>query len=329
MNNITNIVVSSRIRLARNIEKVPFAIDDPQFFENIALGIKQSFPDFYSTKVADIAPELASSLFEQHLISKEILAHENYASLVANKKNTVSIMLGEEDHVRIQVIKQGFNLSEEYREASEIAAALEKKFKIARSKELGYITKCPTNLGSGMRASIMVFLPGLCLTGKILSVKNLFGELKITFRGEKGEGSRSDGFMYQISNQAHIALRPEEIIDMVIKATTIICEAELAAQAELFNKDKLVLRDRVMKSLGILTYAELISPDEAIEHLTNLKLGCSLNIIRFKNNRIIDDLIFTTRPHTLFSRFAKNGALPDPNAVRAKDIKSVIKQNLL
>lgn len=295
--NFDNLIMTTRIRLARNIAGVPFNTKDRRFFQKIADSIVAHNPEMMVFNLEDL-PE-RDSLFEQHLISAEFLQNTTAGILVIHKNNKISIMLGEEDHIRIQAITNRFNLLETYQAAKNIATQLEQDFNVAHDPRLGYLTKCPTNLGSGMRASVMIYLPALTLTKKITSVFNELDNNKLTIRGVYGENSDASGCIYQISNQNCITLNDQEILNMLVSKINELAAIELNLERELWQKSPDQIIDRVMRAWGLLTNAHLLTSQEAVEQLVWIKLGITLKILAFKNDRVIDDLFFVTKPATL------------------------------
>jgi len=295
--NLNNIVMTTRIRLARNIAHVPFKYSNRNFFMNIANTITHHDPSLTSYNLKDLP--IRDSLFEQHLISSDFLNNTDYGVFVTNTNNTVNIMLGEEDHIRIQAIANNYDLLNTYQTAKIIADKLESDFEIAKDNSLGYLTKCPTNLGGGLRASVMIYLPALTITKKITSVFKELDNKKITIRGAYGENSEANGCIYQISNQNCLSMSDSEIIKMLNQIITKIASTEFNLQRELWQKSPDQIIDKVMRAWGILTNAHLLTSNEAVEQLVWIKLGIGFKILTFRNNRIVDDLFFITKPATI------------------------------
>ncbi|MCL2587733.1 MAG: hypothetical protein FWE31_05910 [Firmicutes bacterium] len=319
---IENLIVSSRIRLARNLEGVPFKPTSVDAFEDLAQTIKSNNEGFASVRIDQLDQQVATALFEQHLISREILGNKKNGMLVT--RDRACVMLGEEDHVRIQVIEVGLNIQKAFMLARKIATDIETEHKIAHDEKLGFLTSCPTNLGTGMRASVMLFLPALSLTGRIMQIVNELKGHKIVVRGVYGEGSEASGYMYQISNQACLQMGEEAILKKVEEITTQICNIELNLQKELIEKNRDDITDQVMRAFGLLSHAHKISSDEATENLAWLKLGDCLGLLKFKP-RILDDLFFVIKPATLTSQNEKASNILTRDIMRATKIKEVLR----
>ncbi len=295
--NLDNLIISTRIRLARNIAHIPFDYNKRDIYSNIATFITSQHNNLTAFNLDELP--IRDSLFEQHLISADFLHNANFGVFITNADNTLNIMLGEEDHIRIQAITNHYDLWQTYQIAKNIADNLETKFEIAKDSMLGYLTKCLTNLGGGIRASVMIYLPALTITKKITSVFTELDNQKITIRGAYGENSNATGCIYQISNQNCITMSDSEVISMLNSIITKLATTELNLQRELWQKSRDQIIDKVMRAWGTLTNAHLLTSDETIEQLAWLKLGINFKILSFRNNRIVDDLFFITKPATI------------------------------
>jgi protein arginine kinase len=320
-----DLVISTRVRLARNIENVPFNDADIHLFEKIAKSIKTDNENYFIARANGLDNATQQALVEQHLISEDFLTNIDNGIIVTRGDNRVCIMLGEEDHIRIQATANSFDLNSTYQTAKVIANKLETNFKVARDNRWGYLTHHPSNLGSGMRASVMIYLPALTVTGEIKKVFNSLGS-KITVRGVYGEGSKSSGFIYQISNQNCLLMTDDEIINMVYSAINEIARAEFNSQKKLYhnNPNKIEIANEVMTAWGILTNNLLLSSADAAKHLAWIKLGVCLDILKFKNNKIIDDLFFITKPYTLSTQLKKNLSPTERDKERAGRVKEIL-----
>lgn len=322
--NLDNLVMTTRVRLARNIAHVPFTTKDRKFFTHIADSITRHRPDLAAFNLNDLP--IRDSLFEQHLISADFLQNAAVGVLVTNHDNTINIMLGEEDHLRIQAITNRYDLWQTYQTAKSIADQLEADFEIAKDPTLGYITSCPTNLGGGLRASVMIYLPALTITKKIATVFKELDNHKITIRGVYGENSNASGCIYQISNQNCVTMTDAAVLEMMNQIITKLATTELNLQRELWQKSPDKIIDKVMRAWGILTNAHLLTSDEVVEQLVWIKLGIGFKILAFRNNRIVDDLFFITKPATIVT----NHRLQNANQIaRDKKRAEQVREKLL
>jgi len=317
---VNNLVVSSRVRLARNLEGVPFKTKAKGAFEGVGGTIRRCNANFVQIPTSALAPEMANALFEQHLISNNLLDNKINSQIVARKDNKIVVMLGEEDHIRIQSLRTGFDLETAFAEAKKIDADIVKDHSIAWRKDFGFLTSCPTNLGTGMRASVMIFLPALTITGQMDLIIEQLSNQRLTVRGVYGEGSEAQGYMYQISNQACFGMTEKAIIDMVQNVTMQIVKLEYKAQNDLMKRSPDEVIDNVMRAWGLLTNAYLLSSTEAVENLALLKLGSCLGIIKFKNQGILDDLFFIIQPQTLVIRDNRASSTIERDKIRASTV---------
>ncbi len=284
--NNDGIVISTRIRLARNIEKTPFPnalANKKEVNEKISSALlsgKNALPLEYIDldKVSDLEKR---KLEEEHLISPIMLEGKDRAVLMSKDK-TMSIMLMEEDHIRLQVIMGGNRLDEAYDMATKTDDAIEEKISYAFDEEFGYLTSCPTNTGTGMRASLMLHLPALTMTRNIKKVIDSAAALGITVRGLYGEGSRADGSFYQISNSVTMGITETQIIEKLKTVVNQIIETEKKARSFLSSKSGEQLRDKLYRSYGVAKYARAVSSEEALSLISDVMLGINMGIIKEK-----------------------------------------------
>jgi protein arginine kinase len=302
--NDNKAIISSRIRLARNLvsysfpnkstkeecEKVITLVKDAIIKGNTVL--KDEF-EFY--KISELNEIDKQSMIEERLISIDLSNNECGAVLI-KKDKTVSIMINEEDHIRIQTLEHGIKLDKAWDMADKIDDILEENLKYAFHENLGYLTSCPTNTGTGMRASVMVHLPALTELGYIDEVLQISGQLGLAVRGMYGEGSDSSGCIYQMSNQLTLGRREQEIMENVMGMAKQIIDKELYARELLKNKLGIKLEDRIFRSLGILKNARTIDSKEAIKLLSTLKLGVEMGYITNITTREIDKLMVDVHP---------------------------------
>ncbi|MEE1224038.1 MAG: protein arginine kinase [Clostridia bacterium] len=284
-NNDSDIVISTRIRLARNVNGIPF----PQFLKDksqLSGEIKDSILKSNSTLAADfsyieldqVSHSQKLSMAEEHLISPQML-DGNGKSVLINKDKTMSIMLMEEDHIRLQIIKSGLALDEAYETANRVDDVIEESLTYAFDENFGYLTACPTNAGTGLRASVMMHLPALTMTKNMNRVINASTGLGIEIRGLYGEGTSAEGNLYQISNRLTLGLSEAEILEKLKGVVKQIVESEQKARALLLENSKAPLEDRLFRSYGILKYARSISSSEAKERLSDVMLGINMGIL--------------------------------------------------
>lgn len=295
-----DVVLSTRVRLARNIKDIPFGrLMTKECQEKVISICRNALSEL---KFVDLnsMPELdKNSLLEQHLISPAMIGEERQKGLILNDESTVSVMLGEEDHIRIQAMAPGFELDECMKMANEIDDRLESKTDYAFSEDFGYLTCCPTNVGTGMRASVMMHLPALARAGQIEKLISLLSKLGITVRGIYGEGSCAFGDIFQISNQVTLGVSEEEIIEKMKQVVSEIVEKERNCAKELYEKSKYVIEDRIMRSLGILKNAVILDSKEAMEKISDVRLGINLKIIEGISYERINEVMYKILPATL------------------------------
>ena len=293
-----DVVMSTRIRLARNVKDIAFP---PNYTEQqaseIADKVKAALSDEkFEFLNLDNAPELnCRALVEEHMISPQMLKGKN-KSVLLSKDGDVSIMMGEEDHIRLQVIKAGLELKEAYKRADELDDRIGKNLTYAYHDEYGFLTKCPTNTGTGMRASVMLYLPALKMAGRMNMLIGEIGKMGLTMRGIYGEGSESKGDMYQLSNQITLGISEKDIIDKLDNITNQIIRTERELRDKIYASNKDELTDEVYRAYGTLKYAKKLSSSECSSLLSTLKLGVCLNIVDKTDLDKINELIVLTEP---------------------------------
>lgn len=328
-----DIMVSTRIRLARNLKKYPFPI---RMTSQTADSVYQSVKDAIFNSNSSIAKEFEAieiarsdkiniqTLTEEHFISPD-LSKSPYGAVLINKDKTMSIMINEEDHIRLQVILPELKLKEAYETANRIDDLIEENLEYAYDEKLGYLTACPTNLGTALRASVMMHLPALTLTGEISKVVSSAGSLGIAIRGIYGEGSEAMGNLYQISNQITIGFSEEELIAKVENIAKQIENYEREARKKLLENNKLQLEDRVWRSYGILKYSRQISSKESKALISDMILGKALNIINEPINISGIELIVKTEPALIAD--GKEMTPTERDVKRSELIRSVLQTN--
>ena len=302
-NEETSVVLTGRVRLARNIAHAPFPgwarKKERQAVRESLQGKLESLPgmkDGFSHELSDLDPLQKQVLVERHLISREQAARSEGSGSVVNRKQTLSLMINEEDHLRIQAIRPSLQLKEAYKLAHSVDRKLEGSLEFAVDPKLGYLTACPTNLGTGMRASSMLHLPGLVLSDQIGQVLKGINKLGLAVRGLYGEGTESLGNLYQISNQSTLGESEEAILDRLTKVIGDVARYETQARRRLIVEDPVMVKDRIGRAAGTLTYARIITSKEALNHLSMLRLGADLDIMPGELVEICDRLFMETQP---------------------------------
>lgn len=323
-----DIIVSTRVRLARNLNKYPFpALLDQEGSEKVSEEIKNAIlssnstlsGDFKWIKMKDLSPGQRQELLEAHMISPQ-MAQSERGSLFKNSDETMSIMLLEEDHIRLQIIKSGFCLKEAWELADKVDDVLEENLSYAFSESFGYLTACPTNTGTGMRASVMMHLPALTLTNNVNKIISSASALGLTVRGLYGEGSKAYGNLYQVSNQVTLGISEKEIIDSLENIVRQIEKHERDARESLKNNEG--LKDRLWRSFGTLKFARSISSSEAKALLSDVILGRNLGIIDIEEKISAIQLMVETEPALIMKN--KNMSPEERDKKRAEILRASI-----
>ena len=295
-------VLSSRIRFARNLCGYPFegklsregAKEIIEKVDSALRGHGFSRHDFLDGTTAE-----AASLVEKHYISREFAAKKSPHALLINENTSASVMVCEEDHIRLQTILPGLALGDAYDIAAKYDDILDASLDIAYDEELGYLTHCPTNLGTGMRASVMMFLPALTMANRISSIASQLSKIGLTIRGLFGEGSSGKGGIYQISNQITLGITEEDTLKKLGDVIAQINDQERKLRSSIRGENLERLRDTALRSEGILKYAHMLSSSEFIEHFSNIRLGIALGIITEISYVTLGKLFIETMPATL------------------------------
>ena len=323
------IILKSRIRLARNINSYPFFIEDEKVAESVikkvysALAKADTFNLYYGSKLSDLELQ---NLKEKHIISSAFIENRSRAGALVNSDQSISLMINEEDVIREQCFMKGLKLSEAYQRLNKIDDVLIDSFDIAYDERFGFLTACPTNLGTGLRASVMLFLPALTKSGKIPELVSEMKNLGMTVRGVCGEGSRSEGYTYQISNEITLGVSESEIIESVSSAVEAIVKAERDGIEKMFKNNKIQLTDAVYRSYGILTNALLMTFSEYTEHIGNVKLGAMLKLIEIDDIESIDDLTEEVKDAVICINYGKKLTDIARQLYRAEAVKYKLKK---
>lgn len=295
------VVVSSRVRLARNFREIPFPHRmtderDARLVTDAAVAAARFPRDVLFMR--DLAAAQRGALVEKHFVSPDFAGNGNGALILSEDRN-VSVMINEEDHVRAQCIMSGFRLRECCDTITAYDDALSSEMPVAYDSSFGFLTACITNAGTGMRASVMVFLPAVTLTGKVDLARTLASDRGLTVRGVYGEGSGSKGCLYQLSNIRSMGLDEETILRRVTDAAGNLCALERNFRKQMYEDDEWGLKDRVTRACGILSNATVLSSDEFMELVSYVKLGYYMRIITLERPELLDELVIEAQPANL------------------------------
>jgi protein arginine kinase len=312
-----DIVLSSRIRLARNLKDVPFPDRlTEEKGKDIVKQVEDAFytsshtEEAYKSKYLWMNDEWTNrSYFEKHLISQKLLLNYKKAAFIVDKDEVVSLMINEEDHIRLQCITSGYNLEEAYDMANNMDNFLEEQLDYAFDEQLGYLAACPTNVGTGIRASVMLHLPALAMNSDMSKVLNAVTQVGMTIRGLFGEGSKGEGDLYQISNQITLGLSEEEIINNLKAVVNEIIDREQWSREQLLKKHRNELEDKILRAQGILRSAVLLNSKECLNLISDVRMGVEMGIIKDISMDTLNYLLVETQPATL--QLISNAALSE------------------
>lgn len=323
------IVLTSRVRLARNLRREPFpgwATKERRVaILNMIKPEVEALPemkDGFSQDLDALTSLQKQVLVERHLISREQAARGEGSAAVLNRKQALSLMINEEDHLRMQGIRPGLALAESYRLVSEVDVQLEQNLEFAFDHDLGYLSACPTNLGTGMRASSMLHLPGLVLSDQIGQVLQAVGKLQLAVRGFFGEGTESLGNLFQISNQSTLGESEDTIIRRLERVIEQVASHERHARLKLLEDDPEMVFDRVGRAYGTLRHAHIIASKEALNLLSLLRLGVELKFFPEDTVGTCDTLLMEMQPAHLQLHAGKKLTPEQRDAIRAEIIRT-------
>lgn len=322
-----DVVLSTRIRFARNLDDYPFPSKlDKKGKSEICSLVRDALTGdgdsgFGYIDMNTLTPSQAVSLAERHLISPEFTTEREGRALLLTEDESVSIMVCEEDHIRLQVMKSGLSLNEAFDIADKIDNVLDSKLRYAFDERIGYLTQCPTNLGTAMRASVMLHLPALTATGKISGIASTVSKLGLTIRGAYGEGSSARGCIYQMSNRITLGITEQAALDNLSAITLQIAAQERAAQSLLLRNP--AEEDKVFRAAGILKNARLLSGDEFMELISLVRMGTARGVFDFPLEKI-NELIVNMQPATINAAHGKNLEPSERDAIRAKGVREVL-----
>ncbi|MBG9791294.1 ATP:guanido phosphotransferase [Paenibacillus dendritiformis] len=333
----SEIVISSRIRVARNLCGVPFPLlatnqQSVEVLNQLAAVIEQpemsgfhtSFQRWNLAELSDLEKQV---LVEKHLISPALVNESRNGAVILSEDESISIMLNEEDHLRIQCLYPGLQIREAWEQASRIDDVFEAHVDYAFDEKRGYLTSCPTNVGTGIRASVMMHLPALVMTQQINRILQAVTQVGLAVRGIYGEGSEAIGNLFQVSNQITLGQSEAEIIDSLYSVVKQIIEHEKAARDQLLENNRMRLTDRICRSYGILKHAAIMDSKEAAQRLSDIRLGSDLNILNHLDPSDLNELLVMTQPGFLQHIYKKSLSTEERDMYRASLIRDKLSKS--
>ena len=328
------VALSSRVRLARNIKDIPFPYfaSDAQSQEvqeriiSSAAEQEGHFNQFTFQRMSDITLLDRQVLVEKHLISPLLAQELPNSGVLKRNDEAVSVLINEEDHARIQSIFPGLQLEKAWEEADLCDNLLEEKLEMAYHERYGYLTACPTNVGTGLRASVMLHVPALIMTEQFNRIMSALSQVGVAVRGLYGEGTEIVGNLVQISNQITLGQSEEEIINNLFNVTQQVIEQENNARQSLVNENREKLKDRCWRALGIMKYARLISSKEAMKLLSDIRLGFELGLLPHMSRQLFLQLMVVIRPGCLQVLAGKELDERERDEERARQIRERLQE---
>lgn len=302
-----DVVLSSRIRLARNLAEIPFPYlaSDSQTtavaeqVQAASQALAGEFGKMTYYRMQELPAINRQALVEKYLISPMLAKEAHNSAVLLREDEGVSIMVNEEDHIRIQCLLPGLQLEEALQEANQYDELLDQQLDYAYDERWGYLTVCPTNVGTGLRASVMLHLPALAITKQLNRVLSAIAQVGLAVRGIYGEGSETTGNLVQISNQITLGQSAEEIVNNLFGVTKQIAAQEKQIRQVLLNEDRDRTADRVNRSFGVLSHARLLSSQEAMQLMSDVRLGVDLGLLEEVQGNLLKELMVLQRPANL------------------------------
>src|SRR5881409_2754544 len=318
------IVMSSRVRLARNLKGFPFPgwakkPDRVKALEVVRPAVESlaQMEGAFSESMDNLTAMDKQILVERHLVSREHAAKNVGSGLVLNKEETLCVMINEEDHLRMQALRPGLQLRSAWLAIDQVDTALEKRLDYAFSTDLGYLTACPTNLGTGIRVSAMLHLPGLVLAEQINQIIQAVNKLGLAVRGLYGEGTEALGNVFEVSNQMTLGETETTIVERLEKVLSQIIEHEENARARLLEKKPQMVYNHIGRAYGILANAHSISSKETMNLLSLTRLGIDLDLFPGADRSLVDELFITTQPAHLQRKLSEKLSAEERDLLRA------------
>lgn len=327
-----DVVLSSRVRLARNLAGIPFPATANDDQRRHVVDLVESAARHHPTlakadfvRLAEIPTLERQLLVEKHLISPQHAHDVKHKAVILRNDEAVSIMVNEEDHLRCQTLFPGLQVQEAWKLCSEVDDAFGERLELASSPRWGFLTACPTNVGTGMRASIMMHLPALSMTDQMKRVVSAVSQFGVAVRGFYGEGTDVLGNVYQISNQVTLGHTEEEIIEHLVQLTRQILEQERTLRERMRGQSRTQLEDRIFRSYGLLTNARVLSTHEAMQLLSDVRLGIDMGLVQGLEPRILQELLVMVRPAHLQKLMGCELDAPERDIRRAALIRERMK----
>jgi protein arginine kinase len=300
-----DVVISSRIRIARNLQEYPFPMlatqqQSEEILKLISTVLQHEdihqMSRFHWISLSELNELEKMVLVEKHLISPNLANESKHGAVILNEPQSISVMVNEEDHIRIQSLAPGLQLEEAWQQSNRIDDIFESSLNYGYDEKKGYLTCCPTNVGTGIRASVMMHLPALVLTKQINRILSAVSQVGLTVRGLYGEGTEAVGNVFQISNQITLGQSEQEVIENLHSVVKQIIDHERSARKKLLQESPMRITDRINRSLGILSYAAIIDSKEAAQRLSDVRLGVDLQIIKQGSAKLFNELLVMTQP---------------------------------
>ncbi|HOE57584.1 MAG TPA: protein arginine kinase [Bacillota bacterium] len=325
----SDIILSSRIRLARNIADIPFpsGLDDERadaVISKVRNSILKSesalkFKDYI---MQELPPIERQYLVERHLVSPGLLKSSAKGAALISSDGIVSIMVNEEDHIRIQTILSGLQIKKSWEMASSIDDILEQSIEYAYSENWGYLTSCPTNVGTGMRASVMMHLPALNITGNMSKILQAVAHIGLTIRGLYGEGTEIVGNIFQVSNQITLGRAEEEIVENLTAVARQIIDKEKEARQILLESNRIQIEDKIWRSWGIMKNARVMNSLECMKLLSDMRLGVDLNIIKDTPVQLLNEIMIETQTASIQRSSGRELNPGERDVIRAEIVRN-------
>jgi len=327
----SDVVISSRVRLARNLKNYPFPFrmdsEQQQLMLNEVKGAVSGnrsslikglvFVDIQSLPALD-----RQAMVEKHVISPDLAQSKRTAGALISNDEKVSIMINEEDHLRIQCMYPGMQVDSAWEACNKIDTVFEQKLEYAFNNNYGYLTCCPTNLGTGIRVSVMLHLPALVMTGYIRNILEACGKLGIAVRGIYGENSEASGNMFQVSNQVTLGLAETEVITNIRNIASQIVEQERTLRSELYKQNSFRFEDKVFRSLGVFANARVLSSEESLKLVSDIRLGIDMGLIKDIKIETLNEIMLLIQPANLQKAYGKPLGPEERDIKRAEIVRS-------